>query len=449
MKRILLLLAGIGTLLLGACTNDSALPNPTGKGAIRAINAIKGSPEVAFLIEERTLGGIGYKESSAPAEYDDFSYNFNFDIVYPGERSTTRVATETLKVEQNADHILLLTGDINAPTVTVWNGTIRNFDESETVLEARFAHANTALGDIDVYFEAPGTAPGTNPPAATLSFGQISDAADFAEGGYVMTVTAANDLDTVYFTSQEANLLPRFAHVITVYEGDENDTAPVLVRSMTSAGNPLTLVDANYPSQTRFVHGAGTLPIVDIYDDEMLTSLVYAGLDFKGTTPYIDVSPEIAVYYFTPASSTATILFQQGVPTQLPGTYTHVYIAGETDAWSGRRFRPALAPTSISARIRLFHTSVNHNRFDVYIVDRDIPIAENDLPSLRSILFGFPAPILNIDAGDRDVYLTVASEKTVIAGPFQYDATLGSSIELLIVDTVDPATAEMIDITTP
>jgi hypothetical protein len=94
MKRILLLLAGIGTLLLGACTNDSALPNPTGKGAIRAINAIKGSPEVAFLIEERTLGGIGYKESSAPAEYDDFSYNFNFDIVYPGERSTTRVATD-------------------------------------------------------------------------------------------------------------------------------------------------------------------------------------------------------------------------------------------------------------------------------------------------------------------------------------------------------------------
>ena len=171
MKRILLLLASVSTLLLGACTSDSALPNPTGKGAIRAINAIKGSPEVGFLIEERALGGIRYKESSTPAEYDDFSYNFSFEVAFPGDISFTRVATENLKVEPNGDHILLLTGDINAPTVTVWNSTIRTFEGTETVFEARFAHANAALGDIDVYFDAPGTVPGTNPPAATLSLG--------------------------------------------------------------------------------------------------------------------------------------------------------------------------------------------------------------------------------------------------------------------------------------
>jgi hypothetical protein len=449
MKRTLLLLAGIGTLLLGACTNDSALPNPTGKGAIRAINAIKGSPEVGFLIEERALGGIAYKESSTPAEYDDFSYTFNFEIVYPGDRSTTRVATENLKIDAGVDHILLLTGDINAPTITVWNGTIRNFDEAETVLEARFAHANAALGDIDVYFEAPGTVPGTNPPAATLSFGQIADAADFAEGSYVMTVTAANDPDIVYFTSQETDLLPRFAHIITIYEGDENDTAPVLVRSMTSVGNPLTLVDANYPPQTRFVHGASTLPMVDIYDDELLTSLVYAGLDFKQTTPYLDASLESTTYYFTPASSTATILFEQSVLNQVPGSYTHLYTIGDTDAWVGLRFTPALAPTSISAKIRLFHAALNHNRIDVYVLDRDVLIAEDDVPFLRSLIYGFPAPILNIQAGEKDIYLTVAGEQTVIAGPFQYDATLGSNIQLLVVDTVDPATAEIVDITNP
>jgi hypothetical protein len=449
MKRILLLLTCVGTLMLGACTSDSALPNPTGKGAIRAINAIKGAPEVGFLIEERSLGGIRYKQSTTPAEYDDFSYNFNFEVAYPGENSLRRVATENLKIEPNGDHILLLTGDISAPTVIVWNGTIRSFDDTETVLEARFAHANAALGDIDVYFEAPGTAPGTNPPAATLSFGQIADAADFAAGSYVMTVTAANDLNTVYFTSQESTLLPRFAHVITIYEGDLNNTAPVLVRSMTSVGNPLTLVDANYPSQTRLVHGASTLPTVDIYDDELLTSLVYAGLDFKGTTPYFDAPSEGTVYYFTPASSTATILFEQSVLTQLPGSYTNVYAIGDTDAWSGVRFTPARAATSTSARIRFFHAALNHDRFDAYIVDRDVLITEDDVPILRNAAYGIPAPIINIQAGNVDVYLTVSGETTVLAGPFQFDATLGSSIELLVVDTVDPATAEIVDITIP
>lgn len=449
MKRIFLLLACVSTLLLGACTSDSALPNPTGKGAIRAINAIKGAPEVGFLIEERSLGGIRYKESSPPAQYDDFSYNFNFEVVYPGERSVTRVATENVKIEPDGDHILLLTGDINAPTVTVWNDTIRNFDETETVLEARFVHANAALDDIDVYFEAPGTAPGTNPPAATLSYGQIADAADFAEGSYVMTVTAANDVNTVYFTSWETALLPRFAHVITIYEGDENNTAPVLVRSMTSAGNPLTLVDVNYPAQARFVHGASTLPMVDIYDDDMLTSLVYAGLDFKGTTPYFDAPTETTVYYFTPASSTATILFENTVAAAQRGSYTETFAIGDTDAWLGLRTTPQRVSTSTTAKIAIFHAALNHDRFDAYVVDRDVLISDDDAPFLRNIAYGTPAPIINIQEGDIDLYLTVSGEQTVIAGPFQFDATLGSSIELLLVDTVDPATAEIIDITTP
>lgn len=449
MKRIFLLLACVSTLLLGACTSDSALPNPTGKGAIRAINAIKGAPEVGFLIEERALGGIRYKESSPPAQYDDFSYNFNFEVVYPGERSVTRVATENVKIEPDGDHILLLTGDINAPTVTVWNDTIRNFDETETVLEARFVHANAALDDIDVYFEAPGTAPGTNPPAATLSYGQIADAADFAEGSYVMTVTAANDVNTVYFTSWETALLPRFAHVITIYEGDENNTAPVLVRSMTSVGNPLTLVDVNYPAQARFVHGASTLPMVDIYDDDMLTSLVYAGLDFKGTTPYFDAPTEITVYYFTPASSTATILFQNTVSAAPRGSYTETFAIGDTDAWLGLRTTPQRVSTSTTAKIAIFHAALNHDRFDAYVVDRDVLISEDDAPFLRNVAYGTPAPIINIQERDIDLYLTVSGEQTVIAGPFQIDATLGGSVELLLVDTVDPATAEIIDITTP
>jgi hypothetical protein len=155
------------------------------------------------------------------------------------------------------------------------------------------------------------------------------------------------------------------------------------------------------------------------------------------------------VYYFTPASSTATILFEQSVLTQLPGSYTNVYAIGDTDAWSGVRFTPARAATSTSARIRFFHAALNHDRFDAYIVDRDVLITEDDVPILRNAAYGIPAPIINIQAGNVDVYLTVSGETTVLAGPFQFDATLGSSIELLVVDTVDPATAEIVDITIP
>ena len=48
MKRLVLVFALLA--VVAACTSDSNLPNPTGKGTIRALNAIIGSPDIAFRI---------------------------------------------------------------------------------------------------------------------------------------------------------------------------------------------------------------------------------------------------------------------------------------------------------------------------------------------------------------------------------------------------------------
>lgn len=449
MKRTYLPLACIGTLLLAACSSDSGFPDPTGRGAIRAINAIPGSPTVGFLIQERALGGLSYANSSTPASYDDFSYDFNFDISYPGELAVTRVATETKKIDADGDHILLLTGDINAPDITVFDDTLREFADTDTVFEVRFLHAAVTLGEVDIYFEPPGIEPGTNPPAATLAYGEIAAAADYAEASYVITVTAANDVDTVHFTSLESGLPSRLAHVISIFDGDANNTAALYVRSMTSNGSSLAFVSANHPPQSRFIHGASTLETVDIYDDDLLTSLVTADLAFEETTAYFDTTAESKTYYFTPASSTATILFEQTVAVPIPDAYSHMYLVGDTDAWGIARFVADRAPVSISARIRIFHSALNNPLFDVYVVDRDAPLADATIPRLFNLLYSNLAPTISLVAGDVDLYLTVGTDKTVIAGPYQIDATLGSSIELLVVDQVDPLFAEIIDITTP
>lgn len=449
MKRTLLLIACISTLLLAACTSDSKLPNPTGKGTVRAINAMPGGPEVSFLIEERLLGGIRYKNSTSPVEYDDFSYDFNFEIANPGDTVFTRIVTETLQIEADRDHILLLSGDFNTPTLTVLTGDIRTFDDADTVLEARFANASPTLGAVDVYFEAPGVAPGTNPPAATLAFGEISDAADFPEGNVVMTVTAAGNPGIEHFSSRETTLLPRFAHVFTIFDGDENDTAPVLVRSMTSVGNALTLVDAGFPPQIRYMHAASTLPSVDIYDDELLTNLVFAGLDFKEATPNFEAPSESTTWYFTLANSTAMVLFEQLVAAPVLGSFSEFYATGDTDDWAGVRFSPDKSQTTNAAKIRLYHGALNHTSFDAYVVDRDAVLTDDDPPILLNAAYRIPAPTILLPEGNVDLYLTVRGERTVIAGPYQVDATLGSNINLLLVDTVDPLTAEIVDITLP
>jgi hypothetical protein len=56
---------------ISACGSDSRLPTASGKGSIRMINAIPTSPEIGFLIEERAIDGVAYKNGSQPASWDD------------------------------------------------------------------------------------------------------------------------------------------------------------------------------------------------------------------------------------------------------------------------------------------------------------------------------------------------------------------------------------------
>ena len=72
----------MSALIFIGCTDGSSLPNPTGKGSVRAINAIPTSPAVEFRIGERVLGLANYKTSTGAALYDDIEYIFNFDVFF-------------------------------------------------------------------------------------------------------------------------------------------------------------------------------------------------------------------------------------------------------------------------------------------------------------------------------------------------------------------------------
>ena len=62
MNRTFSFLVCAGALIFAGCTSDSKLPNPSGKGTVRAIHAMHGATDVSFKIEERTLGSLIYKQ---------------------------------------------------------------------------------------------------------------------------------------------------------------------------------------------------------------------------------------------------------------------------------------------------------------------------------------------------------------------------------------------------
>lgn len=450
MKRIFTLIACAGALILVACSGETKLPDPTGKGGVRAINAIPGSPVISFLIEERSLGSLGYKSSSTPALYDDFEYNFNFDITVPGQAERLRIATVPLKVEVDREHVFVLTGDLTNPTVTTWTLDLRDWSDSDTAFEARFAHLAESLDSVDVYlYDNDGPAPVQGEQVATLDYGDVMDAMEFEDGAYRALITAAGDIDTVFHSSIAVILNAQSSYLISLFDGDGNETSPYTLQSMSTAGQSQRIPDPSYPPTIRFVHGASTLQNVDVYADESLTDRVVADLGLGEATADIVTDTDDTTWYFTPAGSIATVLFEQPVGGPPWSTPTLLYLTGDTDAWSGVNLSQDRASTSTIAKVSLFHSAVNTGAVDLYFLDRGETLTDESRPNVSRAVYGVPSATAALAAGSYDLYLREYATTTQIGGPFEVDVELGDVVNLLGVDAVNPGEVEIVDVSLP
>ncbi len=442
MRRVYLLLTCLTAFTLGACSGDSSLPTATGKGSIRAINAIKSSPDIGLLIEERPIASVGYKNSTSTVRYDDLDYTFNFEVLLAGNTAATRVASQFLPVIADKDYVFLLTGALANPTITLWEGDERSFEATDTVFEARFAHASESLGPVDIYFAAPGSAPVLGMAIATLSFGEIVPAVDFAEGDYVITVTPAGDPSTVHYLSDTLPFAPQNAPIITVFDADADDTAPVVVREITASGVSLRRPDVRFPPTARFIHASADLGAVDIYDDVALITPIVTNQLFGGTTSDLDVAAGALTISYTVPGDTGVLLLESTLDATV-GTHNDIVAVGQSGSFAMSVFVPDRRSVETLVKFRLFHAAENHGLIDVYIVDAGTVIDEA-LPRLAQVSFPFPSFIVPLNPGSFDVYLTPTGDKTILlAGPLRIDPVLGDVIDAIALDTVDPASAEI------
>jgi len=435
MKRILLTLACTSALLLAAC-GDSSFPNPTGKGSIRAINAMPDSPEVSFLIEEVVLGRLSYQSASAPFDYDNFSYNFNFEIRYPEALEPTLLATTDVQIEKDTEYVFVLTGSEASPRILTWTKPEREWTGTETVFEVRFANTRSA-GEFDLYFEPAGTPPTSTAPLATVVVDEILPPQDFEAGDYVITFTTAGNPTDILYQSSETDFTAQSSLIVTAFDGNANNTAPIAVRSTSAQGVLRSYADPRYPPTIRFIHGARGLVTSDIYDDAALTSLVAAGNAFGEATGDIDTINAAVTYYYTPAGSTAAILFEPVAPIPIAGTHMHLYAIGSTDPFASTTLIPDRAGVFSAVKLRLYQAAEDNRAIDLYVVKRGESIDERN-PRVFNITYSTPSPVLELKADSYDVYLTVSLTKDILAGPYPIDVALGDVVDLIALDSADP-----------
>lgn len=442
MKR--LVIACLAVALLSACGGESSLPEATGKGSVSAINAIATSPEIGFLIEERAQDGINFKENVPPRDWDDLAYTFNFEAVIPPEPGTTRIASEFLDVVANMEYIFLVWGSLSDPTISLWEKPERAFDGSETFFEMRVGNAAQTLGRVDVYFAPEGVAPVLGEQFATLAPGEISATADFESESYVVTVTAEGDPSTVLFQSAPSFIIPIQSVVVTLFEGDANDTSPFAGRIINSSGQSTSLPDGRSSPTTRYVHATPDLATADVYDDAALTNRIVAGLVFGDATGDIDTPIGEVPLSFTAADNPGAILHETTL-TSFIGTRVNFYMTVDTtvdpSALIGARLIVDRRSIETIARLTFFHSAVNHPEVDLYVVDRGETI-DDKLPRQFGLAYRAQTPAIALAEGSFDIYVTTVGDKTILDGPIPFDTVLGGVYEGLLIDRVDPALAE-------
>lgn len=435
-------LAGLAAIVIAiaGCAGESALPQATGKGTIRAINAAKGSPTVAFLIEERALDAMAYKSESPGRQWDDFEYNFNFEATLAGDLQPTRIANELVKIEPNRDYTFVFSGSVTAPSIRIWEADSPDFDEGDTVFQSRLAHLAAGLGDLDFYFDAPGVAPVSGAARGTIGYGEILPPLEAEAGEYVLTVTAAGDPSDIVYQSNTVTYGAQTAFVIPLFEGDELEAAPYTARGFNLNGGTIVMPDARIPATVRLYQASSDLAAADVYSDEGLTELVVANHAFGDVTGDLPTVTGDSALYYTPAGNTGAILFEGPLQVTLAGSRNAFVVYGTGTERQSLTYRPDRRSVSTTVRLSAINAASNHELLDLYVADAGAGF-ENAVP--RAILpLGFPPSTIQLSPGSHDIYLTVGNEDTIVTGPVGVDVALGDAVETVVFDVTDPSAAE-------
>jgi hypothetical protein len=441
MRRLPKLAASLLALVLAACSGESSLPEATGKGSLRAINAIKTSPEIAFLIEERSIDAISFKNASSTASWDDLNYTFNFEVLLAGDTARTRVASINQDIVANKDYTFVISGALATPMISVWENDQREWGENETMTEFRFGHLAASEDPVDIYLAAPGVAPVPGEEVGTAAFGAVLPAFDMAAGEYVVTITAAGDDTDILFLSNPFITQAATSLIISLFDGDANTVAPLALRSFNaSSGGTGVLTDSRLAPTIRFFHASKdpAVNLVDIYIEDLL--------GMPEPTPDLTAPTDVFPLAYTTANEIMAIHIQENVGLAT-GFHWNLYFLGEPGDPQIVLGRPDRRSIETTARVSLLQTAANHALLDLYIVDRGVDISAEEV---SPVIGGIPpsgTPInYALPAGGYDFHLTVSGEKTVVVGPFEVDVVLGDVLDLIVYDVDDIALAKIVEV---
>lgn len=425
----------------GGCT-ESSRPVPTGKGSVRGIHAIVDAPEVDFLIEERGIGGINYKQATGFSEYDDLEYTFNFDRPPFVDQPGVRLASQFIDFQADTEYTLILTGSTANPAIMSWEAPERDWEGTETVFDLDFVHLSPLLGQVDVYFALTGTVPADGNQVATLQNGERIPYREFPAGDYEIIVTPPNDPDTILFQSSSLTASGANRVTLALYDVDPSITATVAVALINSNGTSTTLGDVNHPPQLRLMHTRFGGDNVDVYFDSDFDNVIFPDVEFGELSPYADLPGPTPLTTLTDVGDSTSTVFESEVGPPANSRVTLLF-GGPDNSLIFKSLTDAARPLSAFPLARITSMVTNIDSVDIYVLEPGTPIDDEVNPAVFGIVGAVDTGYLPMENGMRELTVTLNFEKTAISEPLIVDVSEGDILDMVILDTADPAAVEL------
>lgn len=428
-------------VLAAGCT-ESQRPTASGKGTIRGVHAMVTAPNVAFLIEERSLDTLSYRATTSAQAFDDLTYNFNFDVLLPGSESPRRLATETLTVVPDTDYVFAVTGTLDEPSIVLWETPERMWNGDETVLEVSAGHLASSTGDVDVYVAPPGTAPAVGEARGRLSFGDKLDPFEIEKGDYVLTITAAGDPANVLFRSGTQKLTERTSLMFTLQDPDPSLTSPVSVQRVTREGASTRLADSRFRATRRFFHAAQGTAGVDVVVDGDFTAPAVTGLAFGALSAEVPVPSGETAFAFTQAGNSGAILLEDEEAVS-GNTRSTTFLAGEPGDLGMVTLVDDRRSVTDVAKIRMTFLSQTIEEADFWLLKAGTDLADSrpNFPSFDTLT---SSGYLTLAPGKYELSVTFGDDDTLAVGPVAINLAAGDLVELAVVDTADPNVLDVV-----
>lgn len=429
------------TVISSGCA-ESTRGEASGEGAVRGINSIVASPELFFLIEERALGAISFKQATGLDQWDDLSYNFNFDFIRPGFTEADRVATEFIDVIADIEYTVILTGTLDNPEIIRWDDPEREWSDTETVWEAIFTHLSPMLGEVDVYFAAPGTVPILGGSIGSLINGDRLEITEYEAGEYELILTPPGDPATILFISSTITAISQNRTVFAIFDPDPPHIGPIAVNLIGGNGTSINIADPNFSSQVRVLHAAFGTENVDGYFNQDFANLKFPDVGHTELAAYQDIGNALSSVDLTAVGNSGAEILTSSILT-VPGTRRTLILSGRPGSLFLNVLPEDGRPVTTFPIIRVANFAVNYDFVDIYLEEPGTDISEV-LPRFIGLTTQLDTGFVPAIDGSRELTVTTFFGDEVIATPILLDLSADEVVSIGIFDTVDPLVLEVI-----